>query len=164
MTIAIGSSGTTKSRGLTNLVELKVVYILRQPTGKWSWIGFLITFNSFIGPFAALMLILWRSWTEISNKLVSKCKNLKCNMNSPIKPANLVYVLGILVWGLTSINTFFAVWMYTCKSPARLRGESRSMSKHWWVISGLHEDGSRLCFFKNPMWSSQLRSSKSRPT
>lgn len=30
-------------------------------------------------------------------------------MNLPIKPANLEYVLGILVCGLTSIKTFFAV-------------------------------------------------------
>lgn len=48
----------------------------------------------------------------------------------PIKPLNRLNVRGILTCGLTSIKTPFAVWMYTCNSPALFSGESSNVRRH----------------------------------
>ena len=86
--------------------------------------GFLMTLMSFTLDSAAVMLYLCSSCT--------------------ISPANRLNVRGILVAGFTSISTFCAVRMNTCSRPALLRGESNSISRHWWVISGRAEEKSRL--------------------
>eukprot|EP01139_Manchomonas_bermudensis_P009967 Amastigsp_a339768_1633.p2 type:complete len:136 gc:universal Amastigsp_a339768_1633:593-186(-) len=89
--------------------------IFRQPMGRCAVIGFLMTLRS-VGPCAARMLILCRRWVM-----------------SPEKRLN---VRGSRVCGLTSMRTFLAVWMKIWSLPALLRGESRSIRRHWCVISG----------------------------
>ncbi len=67
------------------------VAIIGLPIGKWSLIGFLITFSKISELSEALILY-----------LVNSCAN---------KPENLLKVLGILHFGLISIKTLFFVLM-----------------------------------------------------
>ena len=67
-TTVIGSSLGTRSLGFTKLGTENEVPSLRQPTGRWSVIGFRITFSSFIGLSVALTLNLWSSCTEVETE------------------------------------------------------------------------------------------------
>ncbi len=59
--------------------------------------------------------------------------------------------MGLWVWGgggcdgaaalqqpPTCIVTLASVWMYTSSFPALLSGESSSIMRHWWQMSGLY--------------------------
>lgn len=93
----------------TGASKLKVT--LRQLGGRWSVIGFLITFSSF-------------SW-ELVERMESRCRS--CT----IRPANRLKVRGMRTVGLTSMRTPLAVWMYIWSRPALLMGESRRVSRHY---------------------------------
>jgi hypothetical protein len=82
---------------------------LRQPIGRWSVIGFLITFR------------------RVS--LVWFARILSFTSNCAISELNRLKVLGILVAGFISIKTFFSVCKYTLTRPALFKGESRIVSK-----------------------------------
>lgn len=74
-----------------------------------------------------------------------------------MRPEKRLNVLGILTDGFTSMSTPFAVWMYTWRRPALFSGESSSVRRHWWVISGRASAISRPVLARMPWWSSQLR-------
>ena len=82
---------------------------------------------------------------------------------SPMRPPNLLKVLGMRKWRFTSISTFLAVWMYTWSIPARFRGLSNNIMRHWWEMSGLADDTSRPCFTNGWPWSSLFISSNFFP-
>ena len=82
----------------------------------------------------------------------------------PISPQNLSKVRGMRVCGLISMSTFFSVLMYTCSSPALLRGLSNSISRHWWVMSGRHWVTSRFALRPRFLCLSQVSSSNCLPT
>ena len=103
---------------------------------------------------AAEMWYLCKSWTI---KPAKRLNVLRWSAWSPLPGKNAIY-LGILVAGLISIRTLLAVLMktwrklndlplhrqqLTWRSPALLRGESKSISKDWWVISGRALEKSR---------------------
>lgn len=159
------SSFGTSSLHVVNLPVNDITYFL-QPTGRWSVIGFLMTFISFVFVSVARTLILWRSWTAIDWSNVQIGWGILNNFiaNVPINPPNRFNVRGIRVWGLISINTFLAVWMYTCSKPARFNGESNNINRDWCVISGRHVPGSRPFFRSMFMWSSQFNNSNKFPT
>lgn len=69
-TKAIGASWETSSDGLIGFSAENDVATFRQPAGKWSVIGFLITFINLADVSAALTLNLCNNWT--------KNKNIKC--------------------------------------------------------------------------------------
>ena len=101
ITTQMGSSVSgTISEGLETLSAVYDINNFLQPIGRWSVIGFLITFSNFIDESEALTENLWSNCT-----------------NSPAKRLN---VLGIRVWGLTSISTLLAVWMYTYEIKYKL--------------------------------------------
>ena len=104
---------------------------------------------------AAEMWYLCKSWTI---KPAKRLNVLRLSAWSTLSGKNAIY-LGILVAGLISIRTLLAVLMktwrklddlplhnrrqLTWRSPALLRGESKSISKDWWVISGRALEKSR---------------------
>ena len=61
------------------------------------------------------------------------CVDLILNLvsNYAIMAINLLKVLGILIYGLTSINAFSFVFMYTYNKPALFKGESNNANKHY---------------------------------
>lgn len=61
----------------------------------------------------------------------TKVRQKEKSQHPPISPLNRLNVLGMRTWGLTSMSVFFAVWMYTCSSPALFNGESSSVNKHY---------------------------------
>lgn len=119
--------------------------------------------------------------------------SLSASITVPMSPQNRGNVLGILVWGFTSISTFLWVWMYTCSKPALFSGLSINIRRHcrqdytfhkcqlnyviqskmtlqqdtksvtWWVMSGRAELKSRPCFFRIDLWSSQFSNSNFFP-
>lgn len=190
--------------------------IFLQPGGRWSVIGFLmtwqehtlpywcmhggvglcnsLTFSSFMGPSDAWMLSLCNNCTARTRQWWSNALfSLSASITVPMSPQNRGNVLGILVWGFTSISTFLWVWMYTCSKPALFSGLSINIRRHcrqdytfhkcqlnyviqskmtlqqdtksvtWWVMSGRAELKSRPCFFRIDLWSSQFSNSNFFP-
>lgn len=91
--------------------------------------GFLMTFSSFSGPFTPRMDNLCSNCTE--TKRSGHAGTIRQKLDAPMRPLNLLKVLGIRTWGLTSIRTPLAVWIYTWSRPALFRGESSSVSRHY---------------------------------
>ncbi len=63
----------------------------------------------------------------------------------------------------TCIVTFASVWMYTSSLPALLSGESSSIMRHWWQMSGRYSAAFLLFFFRMCAWSSLFSSWKLWP-
>lgn len=74
-----------------------------------------------------------------------------------MRPLKRLNVRGMRTCGLTSIKTPLDVWIYTWRRPALLSGESRSVSRHWCVMSGRASAMSRPIFASTFWWSSQFR-------
>ena len=87
--IATGSSFGTKSRGLTTFLALNDITTFLQPTGRWSVIGFLITFSNFKFPSDALTLYLWSNWTR--NKILINIYYM-CNVQELNKKLNKIRI------------------------------------------------------------------------